>query len=196
MSKYIEGLTLTELLVSTILIGIVMLGVVGFSLSIKQFQDSASRTTTLRMRLASAMDLLVEDAKLAVGDTINPGIAVYQNSTDQSICFRHDVNDPSSYADDIWICYYHGTTYSLYRYVGTSSANVPCSSASTCSVGTTSIEHVIDLVHEGDGEFFQFLSDGSIEFTIKTSYEPSKLSHPIDNPEYSLTTRVMPLAHS
>ncbi len=196
MNKYSQGLTLTELLVSTILIGIVMLGVVGFSLTIKQLQDSASRTTIMRMRLASAMDMLVKDAKLAVGDTLDPGIATYQNLTDQSICFRHDVSDPSSYTDDTWICYYHDSSYKLYRYVGTSSANVPCTSSATCSAGTTAIEHVIDLLHEGNGEFFQFLSDGSIEFTIKTSYDPTKPSHPIDNPEYSLTTTVMPIGQA
>ncbi|MBI5415356.1 MAG: prepilin-type N-terminal cleavage/methylation domain-containing protein, partial [Candidatus Omnitrophica bacterium] len=68
-----NGLTLTELLVATILMGIVMAGVASFSLVVKQAGETTSSGTVLAIQTAAAMHYIKEDALSAVGDNSNRG---------------------------------------------------------------------------------------------------------------------------
>ena len=68
-----KGLTLTELLVATILIGIVMTGVSAFSVFVKQARDSTGSGTILAVQTATAMHYMVQDANKAVGDSSDRG---------------------------------------------------------------------------------------------------------------------------
>lgn len=83
-----KALTLTELLVSTILMGIVMTGVAAFSLFVKQARDSTGKGTILAVQTATAMHYMVADANKAVGDSSDRGVV--SSAGQESVCFRHD----------------------------------------------------------------------------------------------------------
>ncbi|MCK5178564.1 MAG: prepilin-type N-terminal cleavage/methylation domain-containing protein, partial [Candidatus Omnitrophica bacterium] len=63
-----KGITLTELIVASILIGIVMIGVAAFSASIEQLHTSTNRSTILTMKTTATMNHITRAAYLAVGD--------------------------------------------------------------------------------------------------------------------------------
>ena len=66
-----NGITLTELLVASVMIAVVMVGVASFSLAIKNLQQSTSRSVLVALRAKSAMARLVKDASLAVGHELD-----------------------------------------------------------------------------------------------------------------------------
>lgn len=199
-----KGLTLTELLVSTILIGIVMVGISAFSVFVKQARDSMTSGSLLAMQTATAMHYMMEDAMKAVGDNLDRGVRVYQSGTSQSICFRQDVNNPASYADDIWTCYYHGNSLGINRYYNVDSADVPCTGVGYgCATYEAPILWNLVTVQpggNGNGEFFQVIDDAdgrfkAVDITLNTIANPDQPAHTISNPTYQLFTRISPPAH-
>ena len=154
-----KGVTLTELIVSTILIGIVMLGVVSFSMTIKNLQESSTQTGLQTMQVTAALRYLTRDIMLAVGEESNRGIITYQNGLNQSICLRHDLNNPvtiGDYSDDTWYCYYHGTSYDIHRYEDVDSDVVPCTGGTLCA--NNSVNN-IDILEDSQNEFFNVIED-------------------------------------
>ena|SRR3989338_7008003 len=193
-----SALTLTELLVSTILMGIVMTGVAAFSLFVKQARDSTGSGTVLAVQTATAMHYLVADANKAVGDSGDRGVV--GSAMQESICFRHDTNDPASYADDTWACYwYDAASDALWKCADRdASAAVPPADFADCQAGTGEIKLVtldpaatdyFEVVDDADGRF-QY-----VDITLNTIADPGRLADTIANPTYQLFTRVSPPAH-
>ena len=198
-----KGITLTELLVASILIGIVMIGVASFSVSIQQLQNSTNRSTILAMKTTAAMNRLTRDAYLAVGDETNRGIVNKLIPPRESVCFRHDTNDPSSYADDTWTCYFFESALDKRRLslcpVPTAEADVPPNNTGKCD-GTGQRSLLLTL-NPAQGNFHQIIEDSdgrleSIEITLSAIYDPTLAPHPITNPTYTATTQVSPPGHS
>ena len=193
-----NGLTLTELLVATILIGIVMSGVAAFTFFIKQTRDSTGAGTILAVQTATAMHYLLEDANKAVGDSISRGVAF--DSPDQlSVCFRHDVNDPSVYTDDIWACYwYDATSDGLWKCVDRDSTTIPPADFADCQAGTGEIKLV--TLDPAATDYFEVVDDANgrfnyVDLTLNTIADPGLPANTINNPTYQLSTRVSPPAH-
>ncbi|MBI5024070.1 MAG: prepilin-type N-terminal cleavage/methylation domain-containing protein [Candidatus Omnitrophica bacterium] len=194
-----KGLTLTELLVATILIGIVMTGVAAFSLFVKQARDSTGAGTILAVQTATAMHYLAEDANKAVGDNSNRGVAV--DPADQlSICFRHDVSDPASYADDTWACYwYDAATDGLWKCADRGAgAPVPPANFTGCQTGTGEVRLV--TLDRAAANYFKVVDDANgrfnyVDITLNTIANPARAANTITNPTYQLFTRVSPPAH-
>ena len=200
-----NGITLTELLVASILIGIVMIGVASFSVSIQQFQNSTNRTTILAMRTMTAMNRLSRDAYLVIGDETGDdwvrGIVTRTIPPRVSLCFRHDAdNDPSSYTGDEWICYFFETTLNNRKLslctVPTAPANVPPNNTNKCD-GTGQRSLLLTLDPTQGNSFYQINEDGdgrleSIDFTLSAIFDPTLAPHPITNPTYTVTTTVSP----
>lgn len=188
-----KGLTLTELLVATILIGIVMTGVAAFSVFIKQARDSTGKGTILAVQTATAMHYLAEDANKAVGDSSARGVAF---TSPESICFRHDVSDPAVYTDDIWACYwYNAASDALWK---CASLGAPAASFGDCNPGGAAIKLVtldpaaaqyFSVVDDADGRF------AYVDITLNTIADPGPAASTIANPTYQLFTRVSPPAH-
>lgn len=193
-----SALTLTELLVSTILIGIVMTGVAAFSLFVKQARDSTSEGTILAVQTATAMHYMVEDANKAVGDSGARGVV---NSVGQeSICFRHDANDPTSYADDTWACYwYDAASDALWKCATrTAVAGAPPVNFADCQAGTGEVR-LVTLDPEAP-DYFEVVNDANgrfqyVDITINTIADPGQAASTIANPTQRLFTRVSPPAH-
>lgn len=203
-----NAVTLTELLVGTVLIGIVMVGIAAFSNAIKQIHGSTDKSTILAMRTAFALKQMSSDAFLAVGSNLLSGSGgngclpdcglVYNNTgADQSICFRQDAdNDPTSYANDIWICYFKGGANGVVeRCVGTPVLNIPPATMAQCSAAPAVVTPYDYQLSQND--FFQIVRDVNsrleyVEITLTTRTDTANPAHPMDNPEYTLTTRVSP----
>lgn len=196
--KQKKALSLTELLVSSVLIGIVMVGVAAFSLATKQTRDSTSRATVLSIQTAAALNFITADAMRAVGDNANRGVVTGTQGTERSICFRHDVNDPTSYADDTWQCYFSNATL-LYRCTAPTAGVPPAPTdfASGCNQGNGAVF----LVQLSQTDFAAVVDDAAtqrfqyISISLNTIYNPADGADPILNPSYILSTRIKPPGH-
>lgn len=194
-----KGLTLTELLVATILIGIVMTGVSAFSVFVKQARDSTGAGTILAVQTATAMHYLAEDANKAVGDNSNRGV-VFDSVTQLSICFRHDVSDPASYTDDTWACYwYDAASHGLWKCADrNAAATVPPADFADCQTGTGEVKLV--TLDPAATDYFEVVDDANgrfdyVDITLNTIANPARAANTITNPTYQLFTRVSPPAH-
>jgi len=194
------ALTLVELLLATALTGIIMLGIVGFSIAIKGFQESGSKAMILTMKINAAMSNIAKDAYFAVGDTTNSGVRTYQDGLAQSICFRQDRNNPVTpevYTDDTWVCYYHGFSFGLKRYDDPNEVEVPCRPAINNCGSAEKISDVFDLE---ENIFFNIVEDSQgrlqyIEIQLVGLYDKDEIYDPINNPRDSLLTRISPPGH-
>ncbi len=194
-----KGLTLTELLVSAILIGIVMTGVAAFSLFVKQARDSTGEGTILAVQTATAMHYIKEDALEAVGDSGDRGVR-FDSPGQLSVCFRHDVSDPTSYTDDIWACYwYDATSNALWKCSDRdASATIPPANFGTCNTGSNAIKLV--TLNPAAADYFEVVDDADgrfayVDITLNTISNPGRPASTITNPTYQLFTRVSPPAH-
>jgi len=200
-----RGITLTELIVSSVMIGVVMVGVASFGLAIKNLQRSTNKTVLVAMRTKAAMARITQDALASTGFAGDRGVIAWTNNTDSSsICFRYDTSDTAEFFnDDEWVCYFHGAPYELHRCVqpSTYSPGGGCNTFASCCGGTPiSVETAIQLSDPSPNPFIRFAEiSGNLEFiiiTLTVRYIFDDPLHPIDNPEYTLSTRVDPLAHS
>ncbi len=191
---------MTELLVSTVLIGIVMTGVAAFSLFVKQARDSTGKGTILAVQTATAMHYIVADANRVVGDSGNRGVVI-DAPGGVSICFRHDTNDPASYADDTWACYwYDNASDGLWKCATRTVAmpGPPPADFADCQAGAGEVKLVtldpaatdyFEVVDDADGRF------AYIDIALNTIADPSQAASTIANPTQQLFTRVSPPAH-
>lgn len=192
-----KALTLTELLVSTILISIVMVGVASFSFVIKQLQSTTDKSGLLSMRLSAAMNRMGRDALLTVGDPSSPGIQTYSNAGTRSICFRNDVNDPLTYADDKWICYFYdsGGTNILKRCDNPNPPSIPPAADAQCDTAPD-VQTFLPL---SNIDFFNIVYNAAdvrrldyVEIKLTGRYDITKAAHVIENPEQVVTIQISP----
>lgn len=191
-----NGITLTELLVASILIGVVMLGVASFNVSILQFQKTSDITAILALKAMTAMNYLVKDAYTVTGERTDEGIVTDEAGSFQSICFRHNSagGDPGSYADDQYTCYLFEVDNDTFSRcpVPTPIGNVPPDSVADCGnrniLFLTRSNTVWSISTDADGR------TEYIDFTIDAIVDPANAEHPVKNPIYTLTTQVSPPA--
>lgn len=193
-----NGMSLTELIVASILVGIVMLGVISFTSSMKSVQGSTSNSTIPSVKLASVMFEISKDASLAIGDQTDTGIEEDDAGATKHLCFRQD-NDgagtsnisPADYSDDVWVCYLMDNNNTLHKCIDADFAN--------CVDGSTSPQFP-DLITLSQNSFFDVVEVGNpprieyIHLDIKTRNVPTAAIHPINNPEFKLETNISPLS--
>ena len=190
-----KGLTLTELLVATILMGIVMAGVASFSLVVKQAGETTSSGTILAIQTVTAMRYIKEDALSAVGDNGNRGV-VSSGLFNESVCFRHDTNNTPSYLDDTWACYwYDNASNALWK---CASLAAPPASFNDCNPAGAAIKFV--TLDPAAAQYFSIVNDaqgrfGYVDINLNAIAKPTQAADPIKNPTYQLTTRISPPAH-
>lgn len=204
-----KGLSLTELLVASMLIGIVMLGVIGFNFTITAMQNTSSGAATSTVRAASTMALLRRDIEKAIGDPDNPGILPRIIGTDFMLAIRQEnaaTPTPGDYTDDQWICWHHGSSHDLRRcanppvfLAGRPNPN-PNFSGNDCHTGLYTL-NCLETTHLSVPAYYDVIknSDGQIEYVkLSVSVRPDTNSpaDPLNNPETTLTTRVSPTMHS
>jgi len=218
-----SGLTLIELMISSILIGIVMIGVISFSYSIKTQQDSAKHLTLLKTQATTAVSIMKNDAAEAIGDAINPGIWCFAGGgaattgspcsrsagNDLFLCFRKiDGNVPptlTDYSDDSWSCYFPdmsdtdgdgNSDDTIWKCPVNYSGTSAPSGYSNCTSTATAL-----LLETNNDDFAQIIYDASnaivhVQITLETLSDRSQPYHPIKNPGHDVTAYLTPLSHS
>ncbi|VAX34810.1 hypothetical protein MNBD_UNCLBAC01-1574 [hydrothermal vent metagenome] len=195
-----RGLTLTELLVSTALIGIITLGVVAFSISMKGIQESTNKTTLLNMQVIAVMTNIKRDAFLAVGNQADPGILVEFSTPANNnwIAFRQDQNvppTPADFSDDVWVIYIRDLTADTLRTCTKTSA--PTSAASILD-SSCSAANALELSSHIENVMFELITAGrfNVDIMVQVRFTPGTVVNPIDNPEYILSDQISPPGHN
>jgi len=215
-----KGLSLIELLAASILIGIVMVGVVSFSFSVKSQQDSTKKAANIVTDVTSAINYMKADAKKAIGDAIAPGIWCHADSgspanNDQCnrsgsdefyLCFRIPDNNITptitNYSDDTWSCYYqdmndNNTIWKCTDPISTAGAPdfVP-SNYTNCSGDIDNIQLIKTINEDFAKIIYRSGSILYVEVTIDGISDTTQALHPIKNPGHSVTAYLNPKSHS
>ena len=197
------GITLTELLVATILMGIVMLGIVSVDFAVRQMSKKTSSTALLRMYTSAVMQEIARNAAIITGDPNNPGFLSFPVGNPTRFYFRQDINaatglpnnTPQDTSDDGWICYDQSqggaNAINIYkcRFPSPVSTNNDC--FNVAAVGRIIIGTAVN-----NGLNMQFLPDNSVatlkyylEISLTNRKDPSSAASST-NPEVSISTQV------
>ena len=195
-----KGITLTELIVASIMIGIVMVGVASFATTIQRLQSSTSKSVIIAMKVKAAMARMSDDAYAKIGEYFDPGYQIRSpGGNDRSICFRHDVAiTPEDYTDDEWTCYYRDDQNVLFL-CGPDPTVTPDNDGQCDGTGTRK-----ELIGMIQNDFFDIVEIADvpnnrleyIDLHIFARFDPAIGPHPISNPEYSVTTKISPPGQS
>lgn len=199
-----RGITLTELLVAGILIGIVMLGVISVSFAIKKMQETTNKAALLAMRATAIVTHMTKNVAMAVGYKDDPGIVVSESSSQQWVSIRQESGDDvSRFDDDDWFIYY--TDLGNHRLYFCTQTNLEGPEPETWAGGkcdpdnskTKTISQDLVAAH------FELLSDAdNFEFFLRvfleTRYDPDPAvaEDPIDNPGFRIDSQMSPVGHS
>lgn len=201
------GLTLTELIVSSMLIGIVISGVTAFSFALKETERSTSKSSLLAMKTAAAMSMMKKDIEAAVGSYDNRGVLSFSGGGEASVCLRHDTDgNPMDYTNDNWRCYFNATNYTIYRcpYKTTTPTNITTSS---CAGTGTEMVNFVPGLWPGTSNWVNFQpvnypSDTTLRLDyvlliLNTGkYDASAPYDPLDQPYTVLRAQIAPINHS
>ena len=118
MPKYLKNtsaMTLVELIVATILVGIIMLGIVAIELAMRRTFSTTSKSAALSMRVSAAMLHFSRNISQAIGDGSSHGVRLEEVTVLPDTCMKFYVRkdtqgSPANYADDVWMRYKHYTS--------------------------------------------------------------------------------------
>lgn len=102
--KALKGITLTELSVCTIIISFMLLGVFAANRTILSANNRGLTSDSLFLKTLYTAEHISRSASLATGTALDMGYTTFASPV-ETFCFRHDVNNPASFTDDIWVCY-------------------------------------------------------------------------------------------
>lgn len=119
-----RAVTLTELVISTAVVGIIMLGVVSSDYAIRQKSDAAFSSASSTLGVQAMINHIIRNAAQAIGDGTGAGKGILDGAINQqpdaqvgdpnTFCIRQDLNvdgsdhnplTPGNYTDDRWVCY-------------------------------------------------------------------------------------------
>ncbi len=187
-------MTLTELLVSSVLIGIVMLGVVSVEYASKRAQENISRRSIATARVSSMMLHMAKNAALTVGDVTNIGIQTGGTGNSSYSCFRQDVpQTPDVYSDDTWVCYTLRTTNVLYTCNNQPSPTF-CADTNT-TIRTLGSATAFTVTYTPSSS----TQDNKVTISLTSLYDsssPYDASDPSKNPRVIMTAEVNPMGHT
>lgn len=178
-----------------------MVGALSSDYVIRSWQRRIEQRALVQMELSRAMEQIVRDVRSTIGTGISEyptgGSLPYTNA----IHFRKDFNNEWFYiclrqdpdiavsGDEYYVVYYYPNFASepkICRYEWL--ANTPSDPAENYN------ESIIDIT--GHPEFFTVSMNGteleSIQITLTSRPDPTQAVCPRDNPEYTLTTTLMP----
>ena len=187
-------MTLTELLVSTALIGIVMLGVVSVEYASKRAQENISRKSIVTARVSSMILHIVKNAALTGGDVTNVGIQTGGTGNSSYSCFRQDIpQTPGDYSDDTWVCYTLRTTNVLYTCNNQPSPTF-CADANP-TIRTLGSATAFTVTYTPDSS----TQDNTVTISLTSLYDCSSsydAGDPTKNPRVIMTAEANPLGQT
>lgn len=202
-----RAMTLMELLVTSVAVGIVTMGLIAAEQSTRLSRISSARDTQLSAYLQSMMLAMRRDASLTYGDYSDTGI--FQNFDGggklNAICFRRiDPANVNSYTGGFWFCWTLKASkiYSCSP-VAADTTTTDCSSAANqqtwdftpfSSLGLSVVDKN-DTTISSAGRL-SGISVGGIKINLYSAFDSTQAAHPIQNPDYSLQTTVDPVGLS
>lgn len=191
------GLTLTELIISTAIVGIVMLGVVGSDYAVRYTEKTGRDVALTEMRMARMMRHVMQNAYLAIGTSADPGIVMGNigNNNNNYVCFRHDDdNDMRVSGADEWRCYTKNNS-DEFEYCIRNSASF-CRNNNNPEV----IGEVVDTMYVDNPPSFTMDDTVGVQkiefnFTLVTRPDIDADDDPMTNPTRVLTSSVTPYLH-
>jgi len=199
-----KAVTLIELLIAAILVGIVMLGAVSVDFAIRRGRQNMVSSNRMAMELEASMLQMTRDAMATTGyygenndgnngNWIDSGIDADGSGPILNICFRNiPDNDPNTFPGDDWTCYSQVTAQ--YDILRCDNGNSPLGTDGTCPGGS-------QVMHENDGAnpFFIINTNPlniddieSITFDLRTCEDLSQAENPTSNPCFSIQSVVSP----
>ena len=211
-----KGMTLSELLIATILMGIVIIGITSFHFAIKRLEESTSTSSAVTTKAAALLAMIKKDALETVGTAPNSGVRTIQDTSNNNeyhcLCLRLRDVDPLL---SKWVCYLHEDDFIIHRYADVNPGAVPCVDAATCAdnvgAGGAIMRNLLELedLNVGGG-FFNIMPAGGcgacpagtmntmdhINITFTAIQDTTQPYDPLSNPRTSLTTNISPPGHS
>ncbi len=213
-SRNMKGLTLVELLITTSIVAMIMLGMVSIDYALRSNEQQQTRTSLVSLRTSSMMFDVTNEAAQAFGDVATRCVQINNILTDNSnyICFYKDANGNANYNaasdgnGDRWACFSRQST-DLHKC--TFRAN---QGPNHCQSGLKLTDRVVgtvtaDVFEAPDTPFIQN-SRGNLDLyfqvTLKNRYDPTNPSAAtaeyrdtlaqeyMTNPKILMTSQVTP----
>jgi len=181
--KQKTALTLIELLVATIILGIIMLGIAGIDIAMRQSSTGASRNALVAMQTSAIMLHMTKNAAQAHGNATDPGIAVAASA----LWLRQDTaQTPDNPADDEWFCY--DINGSQLRFCPVANASSGCNAATgpitnLGAIATFEPDFIIDDSNPADLHAY-------VSLRLVNRFDVTASDDTFANPEFELTTHV------
>ncbi|MDP8266694.1 MAG: prepilin-type N-terminal cleavage/methylation domain-containing protein [Candidatus Aceula meridiana] len=176
-----NGLTLTELVVATILMGVIMLGVASIDIGIRNAFEGTTENIAVTSEVSSIMHHISTNANQATGwagVTSDPDAAGFVLSGASKLSIRVDDSNPPTPDDltkDNWHIY---------------DAAIAANSITYCVRPTSNGVCLITDQHLGNGRILTFtpqlLDTQTLVVTISGRFDPSEPGDAITNPGYVL----------
>ncbi len=192
-----RAITLTELLISTIIIGIIMIGVVSSDYAVRKNSQNQNAGTLLTLNTRVLVNAIINNASLMSGYKNDQG---YSSTTANSFCIRQDYNysvsppvpnnSPVDYSDDYWACYTFSSN-SLYTCIKPPGAI----SASSCSAGDQGYKSLGGTVGIPSSSFGFDVASDVFSVIIVNRADPSQPKS-ISNPEVTVSAQTSPSGQS
>ena len=202
-----NAMTLTELIVASVLVGIVTLGLIAAEQAIRMSRQSSHRDAQISAQLQAAMIKLNQDASSTVGDVTDTGIYQYSLGDDLGICFRQAAGDANTYMDDIFNCWSVNKSSGLL----TSCSDAMLPAPFTSCIGKPdqfdwvtlipfdityptfySVVNTSDTTIAPTNFIIKNQKISYIQLDLRSRYNRSVADHPIENPTYILNARISP----
>ena len=191
-----RGITLTELLIATIVVGIIMLGVASSDFAVRKNTKNQSAGALLTLNTRSIIEHISKNASMATGMKNDQG---FYNVTGAAVaagnfCIRQDIdisgnflNTSGDYNDDNWKCY-----------------TVAANNITTCIKSTA---NKANACINTDNKYASLgaLTTATPSFSSTTDVfsvviinhdQPSNATTSVSNPGVTLTSQVVPSGHS
>ncbi len=204
----LKGITLTELIMASVMLGVVMLGIISVDYASRKTQQTTSRDTLVSATTAATLLDITKTAEQTVGDTaIAANIGVQSAGGGSTTCFRQDLNafqnqTPNEYTNDSWICY---TTSSTNNNIVKCTQNniAACPNPPPTSPPNPTNAYILGTSITGglsiawsNGAIGIANPQAPIIITLTNSYTPSSTTYNLNNPKISLSTEVYPSGHA
>lgn len=202
-----HGLTLVELLISTSIVGIIMLGVVSVDSAFRTNEQQQTRGALVSLRTSAVLADITNNARQATGDATNLCIQLAADMTvdlTNFICVYRDIDSvtgsanltPSDFTDDSWVCYTRrGTNMHKCRMAA-------AAGPLACTAGDPVIGTVTTDTYATPPAVVNATPDFYFEVTVRNRFNPAVAGQGtyaatfaqdyITNPRVELTARVTP----
>jgi hypothetical protein len=187
--RHSQAITLTELLVATVIVGIIMMGIISTDYAVRKHSQGYANEAQLHLDTRATLAHIRNNAVAAEGTGQALGVRISSMANDNTnyFCFQRNLADPLAAPPNYkWFCYTR--TGTKIRFCGNKDSAGSCSSSDGI-IGT--------VVSDGNGFSVSNPSFNANTFAITITNRTNPATDKSDtNPQVSLTLSVSPPAHA